>query len=257
MRRALIGHTGFVGSNLLAGGGFTDTFNSRNFAEMRGQRFDDVVCCGVSAVKWQANANPSRDWAGIAPLLDVLDTVEAGRFTLISTIDVYPDPSAGLDEAAELNTLDNHAYGRHRLEVERRVAARFVNHAILRLPALFGHGLKKNVVFDLIHRHRLEAINPATAFQWYPLGRLPADIARCGELGQRVVNLFTEPLPTQEILDILFPGVAVAPPTSPAPRYDTRTQHGPAFGGIPGYVMARGEVLEALRAFVASQPPAG
>lgn len=250
MRRALIGHTGFVGSNLLANGGWTDLFNSRNFQELRGGQFDEVVCCGVSAVKWQANADPARDWAGIAPLLDVLDTVETRRFVLVSTIDVYGDPASGVDEGHALSGAGNHAYGRHRLEVERRVAARFPSHAILRLPALFGPGLKKNVIFDLIHGNRLDAINPATSFQWYPLGRLAADMQRTQQLGLSLVNLFTEPLPTQELLDALFPAAVVGDARHPAPRYDLRTRHGPEFGGIDGYVMGRGEVLAELARFV-------
>ncbi|WP_191082707.1 NAD(P)-dependent oxidoreductase [Roseococcus microcysteis] len=255
MRRALIGHTGFVGSNLRAAGHWTDLFNSRNFHDMQGQRFDEVVCCGVSAVKWQANADPARDWAGIAPLLDVLDTVQAAHVTLISTIDVYPDPAACLDEAHAPDGTGNHAYGRHRLEVERRVTARFKDHAILRLPALFGPGLKKNIVFDLMHGNRLDAINPASVFQWYPLERLPADMALARKLGLPLVNLFTQPLPTRRIIDLLRPGATVGAPADPAPRYDTRTRHGPAFGGMEGYVMSADAVLDALARFVAAAPP--
>lgn len=251
MRRALIGHTGFVGSNLLAAGGWTDCYNSRNFPAMRGQHFDEVVCCGISAVKWQANADPERDWRGIADLLDVLDTVQAGHVTLISTIDVYPDPAAGLDEGAAPDGSANHAYGRHRLAAEQRIAARFPGSMTLRLPALFGPGLKKNLIYDLMHGHMLEAVNPATVFQWYPLARLPGDMARARDLGLVVVNLFTEPLPTSELLSALFPAARVGPPRDPAPRYDLRTRHGPAFGGADGYVMTRGAVLAALDAFVA------
>lgn len=255
MRRALIGHTGFVGSNLLAKDGFTHTFNSSNIDAMRQQYFDEVVCCGVSAVKWQANADPKRDWANISRLLEVLETLEAGTFTLVSTIDVYPDPACGLDERAVLTGLPNHAYGRHRLEVEQRVAARFPRHAIIRLPALFGNGLKKNIVFDLLHRHRLADVNPAAAFQWYPLDRLASDIALCWKFGLPLLNLFTEPLPTQTILDCAFPGLQVSSASGLAPRYDTRTAYGPAFGGIPGYIMAREEVLSSLCAFVEGALP--
>ena len=42
MRRALIGFTGFVGSNLarLHPGGYTDLYNSANFRAMAGQHYD-------------------------------------------------------------------------------------------------------------------------------------------------------------------------------------------------------------------------
>src|SRR4051812_36910595 len=99
-RRALIGHTGFVGSNLARAGHFTHCFNSANFRAMAGESYDEIVCCGISAAKWLANSDPQRDWTGIKDLLDVLAITRAHRFVLISTIDVYPDPSQPLNEDA-------------------------------------------------------------------------------------------------------------------------------------------------------------
>ncbi|MEO6876905.1 MAG: pyridine nucleotide transhydrogenase, partial [Gemmatimonadaceae bacterium] len=58
---ALIGHTGFVGSNLLRQHGFEATFNSANIEQIAGRSFDLVVCCGAPAEKWKANAHPERD----------------------------------------------------------------------------------------------------------------------------------------------------------------------------------------------------
>jgi hypothetical protein len=42
MRRALIGHTGFVGARLTAGGAFTDLFNSANIDDIAGNGFDEI-----------------------------------------------------------------------------------------------------------------------------------------------------------------------------------------------------------------------
>ena len=61
MKRALIGFTGFVGGTLFAGGGYTHGFNTRNFREMAGQQFDEIVCAGIPAVKWLANKEPVRE----------------------------------------------------------------------------------------------------------------------------------------------------------------------------------------------------
>jgi hypothetical protein len=251
MRRALIGHTGFVGSNLHAAGDYTDCFNSSNFHGLRDQTFDEIVCAGISAVKWLANREPERDWAGIRRLLDVLARTATGRFVLISTIDVYPDPSAPLDEDAELNELANHPYGSHRLAVERWVSERFRDHLIVRLPALFGPGLKKNALYDLLHQNQVANINPAAKFQWYPVARLSRDIARASDLGHRVVNLFPPPIAMGDIVDELFPGSSVGPSIEPAPSYNLRTKHGGDFDGGNGFVMNRDAVMVALRAYVA------
>ena len=249
-RRALIGHTGFVGSNMRGLSSYTDLYNSSNFELMRGETYDQVVCSGISAVKWLANKEPEQDWAGIQRLLDVLATVEARRFILISTIDVYPDPSSGLDEKADLGGRENHAYGRHRLAVERWVAERFSNHMIVRLPALFGPGLKKNALYDLLNDNGVEKINPAAAFQWYPLPRLGDDIARAEAAGLRLVNLFTAPVLMSDIIDRFFPGANVGKAALPAPSYNLRTCHAEVFGGRGGYIMDSEQVMLALSQFV-------
>src|SRR5438045_4212543 len=112
---ALIGHTGFVGSNLASQFSFDDYFRSTNVAEMAGRDYGLVVCAGIQAKKWWANQNPEADWFGIQTLLNVLSTVSARRFVLISTVDVYPQRS-GVDEESLINPDNNHAYGKHRFQ---------------------------------------------------------------------------------------------------------------------------------------------
>ena len=112
MTHCLIGHTGFVGGNLSRQHPFGATFNSANFREMEGGEFDLCVCCGISAVKWLANREPKKDLEAIRALQEVLDTVTAARFVLISTVDVYP-LTEGVDEAYDCTGRPNHAYGRH------------------------------------------------------------------------------------------------------------------------------------------------
>lgn len=149
-RTALIGHTGFVGGELSRQRDFTAVFNSSNIESIRGQTFDRIVCAGVSAVKWLANKEPKRDWVSIQRLMECLSNVSAADFVLISTIDVYRQ-TAGLTENDAPSTEGLHAYGLHRLRLESFIAERFPGHAIVRLPALFGTGLKKNALYDLLH----------------------------------------------------------------------------------------------------------
>ena len=65
MRAALIGYTGFVGSNLARQLRFDATYNTSNIESIAGEEFDLLVCAGVRAEKWIANANPDADRAGI------------------------------------------------------------------------------------------------------------------------------------------------------------------------------------------------
>jgi hypothetical protein len=246
---ALIGHTGFVGSNLARQIPFSHLYNSSNFQEMRDQRFDAIVCAGVSAVKWKANLEPEADWSGISALIDELSTVTAEYFVLISTVDVYPDPALALDEDA-VPPPDNHAYGLHRLRLEEFVATKFSHHSIVRLPALFGPGLKKNVIFDLINNNQVERINPRGLFQWYPLHRLPKDLETIHRRGLGLVNLVTEPVSTRAILDDWFPGRSVDEAATTTPSYAIRTKYAELLGGRDGYVMDAPDVLTALGDFL-------
>jgi hypothetical protein len=250
VRAGLIGHTGFVGGTLLRQAAFDACYNSRNVEALAGERFSLLVCAGVSAVKWQANRDPAADQVGIDRLTASLARVAADELVLISTIDVYPYPGSGGDEATEIDPVANHPYGRHRQALEQWCQERFARVVVVRLPALFGTGLRKNAVFDLLHGHMLGNINPAAAFQWYPLARLWADITVARQAGLGVVNLFPEPLPMQSIIDAAFPGAPVGPATEPAPRYAMQTRYGRLFGGDGAYVMDAAGSLGALCRFV-------
>jgi nucleoside-diphosphate-sugar epimerase len=97
---AIIGSTGFVGSNLRASHNFNDNFNSRNIAQISGKSYDLVVCAAAPATMWAANKNPEGDLQNIRTLVASLKGIKAHRFVLISTIAVLADAAAGLDEDA-------------------------------------------------------------------------------------------------------------------------------------------------------------
>ena len=238
---ALIGHTGFVGSNLMQQGQFTACFNSRNITDIAGQSFDTIVCAGVQAVKWKANKEPEADWRGIEGLLAPLSTVNAQRFILISTIDVYANPDGETEDVPP--PAENHAYGRHRAKVEDFVRERFANHHIIRLPGLFGAGLKKNVIFDLLHDNGLDVIQPLSSFQYYLLKHLTEDLHKVVNQQIRLLNLATEPVQTRAIIEAYASDKMVGTKAGPPARYDFRSKHAALWGGHNGYLYDGGTVL--------------
>jgi len=252
MSSALIGFSGFVGSNLLAQRTYAATFRSSNIESIRGQAFDHLVCAGVQAMKWWANLHPDEDRGGIQRLLEPLAAVSAKRFTLISTIDVYPVPRE-VDEESFVERLGHHAYGLHRLELEDWIRARFPAVLILRLPGLFGPGLKKNVIFDMLHDNGLEKVHPGGVFQYYDLRRLADDMDRAWELGLTTLNVSTEPLGTGEIRERFFPDQVLGG-GGPAPAgYDMRSRHAAAWGGDNGYLYNKEQVLADLAEWLGQQ----
>lgn len=252
MSTALIGHSGFVGSNLLARRSYDSLYRSSDIDTIRGREFDHVVCAGVQAMKWWANLHPEEDRAGIERLLEPLSGVTARRFTLVSTIDVYPTPR-GVDEDSPVERRGHHAYGLHRLEVEDWMREHFPEVLILRLPGLFGPGIKKNVIFDMLHDNGLEKIHPGGVFQYYDLRRLADDIDRAWELGLTLLNVATEPLGTGEIRDRFFP-VKELGATGPAPAgYDMRSKHAADWGGANGYLYSKEQVMADLGSWLGGE----
>ncbi|WP_298334430.1 hypothetical protein [uncultured Erythrobacter sp.] len=146
----LIGATGFVGGALLRQTDFGARFQSKNVHEIEGQSFGMVVCAAAPGSMVEANTAPERDRAQITGLIKRLSKVRAEKFVLISSIAVLSDFAGQHVESTEKfqKTL---AYGRHRRELEAFVEDHFVNSLIVRLPALFGRGLRKNFIFDLLN----------------------------------------------------------------------------------------------------------
>ena len=58
---AIVGYTGFVGSNLYTPERFGAAWNSRNIAEAYGTEPDLLVYAGVRAEKFLANRDPEKD----------------------------------------------------------------------------------------------------------------------------------------------------------------------------------------------------
>ena len=247
---ALIGYTGFVGSTLARDRSFVAMFNSRNIETIRGRHFSTVVCAGVSAVKWLANKEPEKDWEGISRLIDCLRDVKAERFVLISTIDVYRESSEQTEiDVPPVEGL--HPYGLHRLKLEAFVREQFPVSTIVRLPALFGAGLRKNAIYDMIHLNAPEKVVPNGSFQWYPTRRLADDVDRIVGAGLDLVNVTAEPVEMAAIHDRFFAGVTIAPPVANPPRYDLRSIHDAVLGGHGGYHLSADQVFQELEIFIA------
>ena len=146
----LVGHTGFVGGALLRQTTFAARFNSGTISDIANREFGTVVCAAAPGSMLEANSAPERDRAQIDSLIRHLSSIEAERFVLISSIAVLADFAGGEDEATQA-FQDTLAYGRHRRLLEAFVEDRFQQSLIVRLPALFGQGLRKNFIFDLMN----------------------------------------------------------------------------------------------------------
>ena len=254
IERVLVGYTGFVGSNLLQQRSFDLCVNRSNLRDLQSVQADLLVIAGLPAEKWRANQDPVGDLCNMRALQGALASVNAKQVVVVSTVDVYPSPM-GVSESSPIDVAAAQPYGKHRHAFEGWGAGQFPRSSMIRLPGLFGSGLKKNVLHDLVRDHMTERIHPESAFQWYPIARLSSDIEALISSGLPLVNAATEPICTRDIAERFFPSRELqSQPSSPV-RYDMQSEHSQLFGGAGPYWMDRRAVMDALQTWLRSPVP--
>lgn len=147
-QQILVGSTGFVGTNLAAKHQFDMALHSTDVQDAFEKDNDLVVYAGVPAAMFLANSDPAADLAVMKTARDNIRRIHAKKTVLISSIAVYAD-SRGKTEEDDPDGQGLKPYGANRLQLERWVRQDVPDCLILRLPALYGLGLKKNFLYDL------------------------------------------------------------------------------------------------------------
>lgn len=242
---ALVGYTGFVGSHLMRDG--MDFYNRKNLKELSEKRYDTIYCSALPAEKWKANMNPQQDRSNMEVLMKALESVRCKTFVLISTIDVY-DMSLPQCEDPDVYPVyySEHPYGKHRREFEEWVLRIFEDVYIFRLPALFGHGLKKNALYDMMNNNQLEKLRSHWTFHWYDLQWLWNDIEKHIRFQHKVVNLVTPSIQLSTIQKLFFPMLNISNEPTPKICYAITSKY--------GYSHSVEKVLVAMSAFVRHNP---
>ena len=102
--KALIGYSGFVGSNLKKKIKFKKLYNSSNIHKIKEHFFEEVYCAAPHGVKFLSNKYPKKDKKIILKLISDLKNVRCKKFIHFSTVDVYPD-QMGLNEDLALSAI--------------------------------------------------------------------------------------------------------------------------------------------------------
>ena len=148
--KALVGYTGFVGSNICAHGTFDGLYNSKNIESAYGSSPDLLIYSGLRAEKYLANNDPEADLEQIKIAEANISRIAPKKLVLISTIDVFKNP-VGVDENTAIDTEGLHAYGYNRYLLETWVRENYPDALIVRLPGLFGVNIKKNFIYDYMN----------------------------------------------------------------------------------------------------------
>jgi hypothetical protein len=235
---ALIGHTGFVGANLLRQHPFASLYNSKNIEEIQGREFELLVCAGVTSTKWKANGDPQEDFDQIDRLIKNIDKAVFKKLVLISTISVYDMPA------------DN-AYGSNRLYLETYLKNKHDNVTIVRLPSLFGRGLKKNPLYDLMNHEYRFLPHPDSTFQYYGLDKIWKDIGIAIDRNIETLNISIEPIVFQDILN-LFEASSLS--SAKLVVEDMQSNHAKHWGKDGPYLYSKGEVMNDIEEYIMYRP---
>jgi hypothetical protein len=248
--KLIIGNTGLVGETLSKSYDFDYAFNTKNIDSFDKicQNGDELFLSCLPATKWKVNKDIKSDIENINSLIKIIEKFEYSKITLISTIDVYCDSPIKSNEDYKINVSEL-SYGTNRLLFELLIKKLVKKEKlqVFRLPALFNKSIKKNVLYDLIHKNNVSDINTNSTFQWYNLDNLSLDIEKYSTLypNQEIFNLFTEPIDTQEIVD-LFPEIKNLPQYKPNRiEYDYTT----VFSNT-GYIQSKEDTLNDIKKFI-------
>jgi len=203
--KILIGSTGVIGKTLVDYSDFTEfhSSNMKHFVSPVVQDGDDLYLSCLPAAKWMVNKNLRLDIENMYDIIQTISRFSYRKVCLISTIDIYNDSPFGVDECYAPN-ISKLSYGNNRYLFELLVKefVKTEDLKIFRLPAIFGHNIKKNIIYDLLNNNNVDKININSSFQWYNLSHLWNDINYYTKhyTDQNVINLFNEPIETSEII---------------------------------------------------------
>jgi hypothetical protein len=241
--RALVGYTGFIGSNLLKQSNFDIFFNTQNIEEITKNSYKEVVFSGLPGAKWKANSDPLSDRNNIDRLILLLSKIRVDQMTYISTIDVYDNPS-NVNEDSDI-CFSHHPYGANRSHFEKFMLSNFENCTVVRPPIVFGKGFKKNYLFDLINKNNLQGVHLKNEIQLYDVKSLTSDINYAKHKNLKILNLATEPVKILDIVDSYFVGLKDECPDIQSFSSNMKTKYEKY-----GYLQRKEEVLQKIGKFL-------
>lgn len=155
---ALVGYTGFVGSNIYARARnrIEGVFDSKNIEKAYGLEPELLIYAGLPAQKRLANSEPEKDLSMMLQACENIRLINPKKPVLISTVDAYRDP-VGVDENSAAFSVGNSAgsgvqpYGLNRYYFEAWLQREYREGLIIRLPSLYGLHIKKSFIYDYLN----------------------------------------------------------------------------------------------------------
>lgn len=243
----IIGSSGFIGKALNDKLKTKYLYNSRNINKIKKISFDELYCCAPSSLIWKANKNPGKDLKNIVKLCLNLTGLKVKKFILISSIEVYQRQSV-CNEFSAKNEIGS-SYGSNRLFFENFVTKNFKKSIIVRLPVVYGIGLKKNLIFDLIHQKRTHLINKNDKLQFFPSAKILKFINKIKNKNISPINFASEPVKVKDLLDTLGREDILINKINTKPRIYNMKSKKLMLINKKDYIFSKSEILKSIKNF--------
>ena len=242
--RTLLGHTGFVGETLKGQARFDGQFSRGNIDESKDTHSELLICSAAPAQKWWANANAAEDLANIQKLVATLESMQAEKAVLISTVDVFDKPLEIDEDSTQVTSIQD-AYGKNRRYLEDEFTRIFKEPLVVRLPGLVGPGLRKNALFDLKNDNQISMLNGSSVFQFYPMEKLWDDLMLAIDNKLELLHLTSEPISLEYIAKTIF-GVELGSLPDPV-FYNFQTKYANLWGKQSRFQYTADQCLAAIK----------
>lgn len=263
---ALVGYSGFVGSNIYARARnrIEGVFNTQNIEKAYGLEPDVLIFAGLPYSRQLAKRAPYADYEKVLEAQSSIKKINPDRIVLISTTEVYSNP-VGVDEENSVFATGNGRSGRNGIQpyslnryyFEEWVKKNYPGSLIVRLAIPYGLNPRNNYIQDFRNLDIIHA-DPRSAYQFYPLSRLWEDIQTALEEELELVNFASEPVTAAELYKCITGNEHLglkknSKGSMPAPamqRRDALSVHSGTFGGTGHYICPKKEILGSIAQFI-------
>lgn len=261
---ALVGYTGFVGSNLYvrASNRIEGVYDIQNVEKAYGLEPDVLVFAALRSDRQLARRAPYEDYERVLEAQRTIKKINPAKLVLISTTDVYRNP-VGVDEensvfAIGSNRADKEGvmpYNLNRYYFEEWARKNYSELLIMRLARPYGLNPRDNFLKDFTDENFVKQTGSKNRYQFYPLSRIWEDIQTALVERLPVVNMTSEPVSAEELYHCLtgktLKQASGKAPSQKAPATeDVMTIHAKKFGSSGNYICSKSEILGSIKQFV-------
>lgn len=128
-----------------------------------GKKCETLIFANGNAWRYKANADPLFDFkASVASFVEYVHGIQYENFIHLSSVEVYDNKSSKEDtkENIIINPQKLNPYGYHKYLIEEYLKKFCDNYLIFRISSIVGKGLKKNPVYDAIHKDKKIMLSP-------------------------------------------------------------------------------------------------